>query len=84
MKRLTSELDAQDVASQVRAKLQRPRTSSQPHAPLLGLMRTGLTDEAPQVVAAKEVQAAADRWNLTPAASSPTSLQPKRPATLPS
>ena len=47
MKRLTSELDAPDVASQVRATLQRPRTSSQPHAPLLGLMRTGLTDEAP-------------------------------------
>ena len=54
MKRLTSELNAPDVASQVRAKLQRPRTSSQPHAPLLGLMRTGLTDEAPRRQDAKQ------------------------------
>ena len=68
-----------DIASSVRAKLQRPSPAAQRLAGLIG----GSAEDAPQVVSAQTVQAAADRWGLAPppeAASARSGL--KRPGSM--
>ena len=60
-----------DLASSVRAKLQRPSPAAQRLAGLIG----GSAEDAPQVVSAQTVQAAADRWGLAP----PPEAAPARP-----
>ena len=76
-----------DLASQVRAKLQRPQAASS-QAPQLAPLLAGCAEERPQLVASSDIQAAADRWNLAgpPTSTQPASLQPaqmKRPSLLP-
>ena len=74
-----------DLASQVRAKLQRPQAAAS-QAPQLVPLLAGCADERPQLVASSDIQAAADRWNLAgpPASQMPLAspAQTKRPSLL--
>ena len=74
-----------DLASQVRAKLQRPQAAAS-QAPQLVPLLAGCADERPQLVASSDIQAAADRWNLAgpPASQMPLAspAQMKRPSLL--